>query len=71
MQFAWGSYTSAWQAHIEQWIDFASLEIDANIMRWIVPRLGFSVYLPPVRIFVQLAFFSYLEYSYIVYRVQK
>lgn len=34
-------------AHIEQWIDFASLEIDANILRWFVPRIGFAVYLPP------------------------
>ncbi|XP_059653623.1 elongation factor 1-gamma 2-like [Cornus florida] len=33
--------------HIEQWIDFASLEIDANISRWLYPRLGFIVYLPP------------------------
>ncbi|XP_021858915.2 elongation factor 1-gamma [Spinacia oleracea] len=33
--------------HIEQWIDFASLEIDANILRWFVPRMGFAVYLPP------------------------
>ncbi|XP_062153797.1 elongation factor 1-gamma-like [Alnus glutinosa] len=34
-------------AHIEQWIDFASLEIDANILRWFIPRVGFAVYLPP------------------------
>jgi len=34
-------------AHIEQWIDFASLEIDANILRWFIPRAGFAVYLPP------------------------
>ncbi|KAJ7949719.1 elongation factor 1-gamma-like [Quillaja saponaria] len=34
-------------AHVEQWIDFASLEIDANILRWYIPRIGFSVYLPP------------------------
>ncbi|PSS31865.1 Elongation factor 1-gamma like, partial [Actinidia chinensis var. chinensis] len=34
-------------AHIEQWIDFASLEIDANIMRWFIPRIGFALYLPP------------------------
>ncbi|KAF7824985.1 elongation factor 1-gamma [Senna tora] len=34
-------------AHIEQWIDFASLEIDANILRWFVPRAGFAAYLPP------------------------
>lgn len=33
---------------IEQWIDFASLEIDAHILRWFVPRVGFAVYLPPV-----------------------
>ncbi|KAJ9676082.1 hypothetical protein PVL29_024868 [Vitis rotundifolia] len=33
-------------AHIEQWIDFGSLEIDANILRWFIPRVGFAVYLP-------------------------
>ncbi|KAL1301142.1 hypothetical protein HN51_045769 [Arachis hypogaea] len=34
--------------HIEQWIDFSSMEIDANISRWFFPRLGFLPYLPPV-----------------------
>lgn len=34
-------------AQIEQWIDFASLEIDASILRWFIPRAGFAVYLPP------------------------
>ncbi|KAB1210901.1 Elongation factor 1-gamma 2 [Morella rubra] len=34
-------------AHIEQWIDFSSLEIDANLLRWFIPRMGFAVYLPP------------------------
>ena len=33
--------------HIEQWIDFSSLEIDANIGRWFAPRKGFGPYLPP------------------------
>ncbi|GAV63292.1 GST_C domain-containing protein/EF1G domain-containing protein/GST_N domain-containing protein [Cephalotus follicularis] len=33
--------------HIEQWIDFASLEIDANILNWLRPILGLRVYLPP------------------------
>ncbi|KAJ9687626.1 hypothetical protein PVL29_016204 [Vitis rotundifolia] len=33
--------------HIEQWIDFASLEIDANIGHWFRPRVGRAVYLPP------------------------
>ncbi|KAF5197373.1 Elongation factor 1-gamma [Thalictrum thalictroides] len=36
---------------VEQWIDFASLEIDANILRWFIPRLGFAVYLAPVEEF--------------------
>ena len=36
------------QAHIEQWIDFVSLEIDANILAWFRPRMGRAVYLPPV-----------------------
>ncbi|KAK4793441.1 hypothetical protein SAY86_023876 [Trapa natans] len=34
-------------AHIEQWIDFASLEIDANLLFWFRPRIGRAVYLPP------------------------
>ncbi|XP_022762735.1 elongation factor 1-gamma 2-like [Durio zibethinus] len=33
--------------HIEQWIDFASMEIDANIGKWFYPRRGFGNYLPP------------------------
>lgn len=49
-----------WQAHIEQWIDFASLEIDTNILRWFIPRVGFAVYLPPVSQYLQsyISFFS-------------
>ncbi|KAH1222010.1 Elongation factor 1-gamma [Glycine max] len=35
-------------AHIDQWIDFSSLEIDANLMKLLLPRLGFAPYLPPV-----------------------
>ncbi|XP_052205632.1 elongation factor 1-gamma-like [Diospyros lotus] len=35
-------------ARIEQWIDFASLEIDPNILNWYRPRMGYGVYLPPV-----------------------
>lgn len=34
-------------AYIEQWIDFSSMEIDANILRWYIPRAGFSMYLLP------------------------
>ena len=34
-------------AHIEQWIDFSSLEIDANIIKWYAPRVGRGPYLPP------------------------
>ncbi|KAJ7946558.1 Elongation factor 1-gamma [Quillaja saponaria] len=34
--------------HIEQWIDFASLEIDANLVSWFRPRMGRAPYLPPV-----------------------
>ncbi|MDP1188993.1 glutathione S-transferase C-terminal domain-containing protein, partial [Klebsiella pneumoniae] len=33
--------------HIEQWIDFASLEVYANILNWYRPRMGWAVYLPP------------------------
>ncbi|MED6216592.1 hypothetical protein PIB30_008887 [Stylosanthes scabra] len=37
-------------AHIEQWIDFSSMEIDANISRWLYPRMGYVPYppLPPL-----------------------
>ncbi|KAK7302378.1 hypothetical protein RJT34_13266 [Clitoria ternatea] len=35
-------------ARIDQWIDFASLEIDSNIMTLVLPRLGYAQYLPPV-----------------------
>ncbi|XP_075647830.1 elongation factor 1-gamma 2-like [Castanea sativa] len=34
-------------AHIEQWIDFSSMEIAANIARWYYPRRGLMAYLPP------------------------
>ncbi|XP_042446128.1 elongation factor 1-gamma-like [Zingiber officinale] len=33
--------------HIEQWIDFATLEIDTNVLRWYVPRAGRLPYLAP------------------------
>ncbi|KAK4570823.1 hypothetical protein RGQ29_029615, partial [Quercus rubra] len=33
-------------AHIEQWIDFSSMEIAANIVRWYYPRRGLMAYLP-------------------------
>lgn len=42
------------QGHTEQWIDFASMEIDANISGWVYPRMGYRVYLPPVSDFVSL-----------------
>ncbi|XP_022885638.1 elongation factor 1-gamma 2-like [Olea europaea var. sylvestris] len=32
---------------IEQWIDFATTEIDVNIGRWLYPRIGIAIYLPP------------------------
>ncbi|KAK7265508.1 hypothetical protein RJT34_33128 [Clitoria ternatea] len=35
-------------AHIEQWIDFSSTEIDANLSKWYYPRMGYFPYLPPV-----------------------
>ncbi|KAL0539812.1 hypothetical protein IC582_024033 [Cucumis melo] len=34
--------------HIEQWIEFASLEVDSNILTWFRPRMGRAAYLPPV-----------------------
>ncbi|KAM1023789.1 hypothetical protein PS1_045002 [Malus domestica] len=34
-------------ARIEQWIDFGSMEIDANVLNWWVPRMGRRAYLPP------------------------
>ncbi|XP_020096261.1 elongation factor 1-gamma 2 [Ananas comosus] len=33
-------------ARIEQWMDFASSEIDPNIGRWLYPRLGFVPHIP-------------------------
>ncbi|XP_045825550.1 elongation factor 1-gamma-like [Trifolium pratense] len=36
------------QAHVDQWIDFSSLEIDNNIMKLYSPIRGFSPYFPPV-----------------------
>lgn len=33
--------------HVEQWIDFATLEIDANLLTWFKPRIGRAPYLPP------------------------
>jgi len=47
------------QAQIEQWIDFSSLEIDSNVNKWLYPRLGYGVYLPPVSLSPQ--HFPYLE----------
>ncbi|KAF4359092.1 hypothetical protein F8388_005201 [Cannabis sativa] len=35
-------------AHIEQWIDFSTLEIDANLLTWFKLRMGWATYLPPV-----------------------
>ncbi|KAI3792424.1 hypothetical protein L2E82_06303 [Cichorium intybus] len=32
---------------IEQWIDFTSLEIDTNLLKWLMPRFGYSNYLAP------------------------
>ncbi|CAL0300764.1 unnamed protein product [Lupinus luteus] len=36
------------QAHVDQWIDFSSFEIDANILKLLYPRLGYAPYLAPV-----------------------
>ncbi|KAL5199687.1 hypothetical protein ABZP36_020890 [Zizania latifolia] len=33
-------------AHIEQWTDFSATEVDANIARWLYPRLGYGPYNP-------------------------
>ncbi|CAH1443723.1 unnamed protein product [Lactuca virosa] len=34
--------------HIEQWIDFSSLEIDTNVLKWLMPRFGYANYVAPV-----------------------
>ncbi|KAF6162063.1 hypothetical protein GIB67_025829 [Kingdonia uniflora] len=49
--------------HIEQWIDFATLEVDANIMRWFLPRLGFLAfpYIAPAEEFAIVAMKRALE----------
>ncbi|KAF1882501.1 hypothetical protein Lal_00039149 [Lupinus albus] len=36
------------QAQVDQWIDFSSLEIDSNILKLLLPRVGFAPYLAPV-----------------------
>ncbi|CAL0309602.1 unnamed protein product [Lupinus luteus] len=36
------------QAQVDQWIDFSSLEIDSNILKVLLPRVGFAPYLAPV-----------------------
>ncbi|KAJ7521310.1 hypothetical protein O6H91_19G047500 [Diphasiastrum complanatum] len=39
------------QAHVDQWIDFATTEIDSGLSRWVYPRLGYEVYSPEVEEF--------------------
>ncbi|GAB2229801.1 hypothetical protein Drorol1_Dr00014057 [Drosera rotundifolia] len=34
-------------AHIEQWIDFATLEVDIHVLTWFRPRIGRAVYIKP------------------------
>uniref|UniRef100_A0A7N0SYA6 Elongation factor 1-gamma n=1 Tax=Kalanchoe fedtschenkoi TaxID=63787 RepID=A0A7N0SYA6_KALFE len=36
------------QGRIEQWIDFASLEIDDHLLCWFIPRMRVALHLPPV-----------------------
>ncbi|KAM4126105.1 hypothetical protein ACB094_01G363600 [Castanea mollissima] len=36
----------SFQVHIQQWIDFASFEIDSNILAFYGPKIGRAVYLP-------------------------
>ncbi|CAL5183048.1 unnamed protein product [Lathyrus oleraceus] len=36
------------QAHVDQWIDFSSLEIDANLLKLYIPRLGHAPFIPLV-----------------------
>ncbi|EEC80835.1 hypothetical protein OsI_23436 [Oryza sativa Indica Group] len=38
-------------SHIEQWMDFSATEVDANIGRWLYPRLGFGPYVPALEEF--------------------
>ncbi|KAI3710896.1 hypothetical protein L2E82_40692 [Cichorium intybus] len=35
-------------AQIEQWIDFSTLELDANMRGWVMPRFGYATYIKPV-----------------------
>ncbi|KAI3918334.1 hypothetical protein MKX01_041654 [Papaver californicum] len=32
----------------EQWIDFSSLEVDSNLLRWLDPRMGYASFVPQV-----------------------
>ncbi|OVA00136.1 Translation elongation factor EF1B [Macleaya cordata] len=34
------------QSCVNQWIDFSGFEIDSNTLRWFIPRIGFSPYIP-------------------------
>lgn len=45
-------YLNALQGQIEQWIDFSSFEIDANLRAWVIPRMGYSAYFKPVSYFL-------------------
>jgi hypothetical protein len=49
--------TCLFQAHIEQWIDFATTEVDANIGKWLYPRMGFYPYAAVVCIGMWLTHF--------------
>lgn len=42
---------------MEQWIDFASFEIDNNAMRWIGPRLGMGTFDKEVILSICINFF--------------
>ena len=46
------------QAHIEQWMDFAATEVDASIGKWLYPRMGFYPYAAVVCIAMWVALLS-------------
>ena len=50
--------------HIEHWVDFASLEIDTNILAWCKPRIGCVIYCIPSSGEVHLILLWYCSISF-------
>jgi hypothetical protein len=55
------------QAHIEQWMDFAATEVDASIGKWLYPRMGFYPYAAVVCVAMWLTLFVFFKSLIVVY----